>query len=57
MRPVEMPEALTLRAPHGVCEALSAKAKAAGISRSELVRRAVAAYLAPGTSPAGHGSG
>lgn len=45
MRPIEMTEFLTLRAPYGAGALLNARAEAEGISRSELVRRALAAYL------------
>jgi hypothetical protein len=46
MRPTEMTEFLTLRAPYGAAALLNARAEAEGITRSELVRRALAAYLA-----------
>jgi hypothetical protein len=46
MRPTEMTEFLTLRAPYGAGALLNARAEAEGVSRSELVRRALAAYLA-----------
>jgi len=46
MRPIDMTEFLTLRAPHGAGALLTARAEAEGITRSELLRRAVAAYLA-----------
>lgn len=41
----EMTEFLTLRAPYGSGALLNARAEAERISRSELVRRALFAYL------------